>query len=72
MFGSKTPPEAEPFDDEGYSQVYEYQAVAYFGLNAFNSGVGDMANKGWELVNGCMVGTAHYAYLRRKLRAPDD
>lgn len=72
MFGGKKQPEsAKPFDDEGYEQRYEYLSVAYLGVSAFNTGVNDYARKGWELVNGCMAGTANYAYLRREIRQAD-
>ena len=69
MFGGKKP-EAQPvpFDNEGYEHRFEYLAVAYFGVNSFNDGVNEFARKGWELVNGCMAGTANYAYLRRPVR----
>lgn len=72
MFGSKkpeaTPIAAAPFDDEGYERRFEYLAVAYLGVTAFNEGVNEYARKGWELINGCMAGTANYAYLRRAVR----
>lgn len=71
MFGGKKPTEAAPFDNEGYEAEYEYLAQAYFGIGAFNKEVDILARKGWELINGCMAGTAHYAYMRRRLRKPD-
>lgn len=67
MFGNKRAAPATP-DDTGYDQEFEYHAAAYLGINAFNSGVNEHARKGWELVNGAMAGTAHYAYMRRRLR----
>ena len=68
MFGGKKGAALEPFDTEGYEQEYEYHAAAFLGINAFNTGVNEYARKGWELVNGTMAGTAHYAYMRRRLR----
>lgn len=68
MFGSKKPKEEPPFDNEGYEHLYEYRAEAYLGIGAFNREVNVLARKGWELVNGTMAGTAHYAYLRRPLK----
>lgn len=70
MFGGKKPAEAEaaPFDNEGYDAEYEYQAHAFLGIGAFNKEVAVLSRRGWELVNGCMAGTAHYAYMRRRLK----
>ncbi|SFS42700.1 hypothetical protein [Brevundimonas viscosa] len=72
MFGGKKSAAPQPFDNEGYSHEYEYYAAAYLGINAFNSGVNELARKGWELVNGAMAGTAHYAYMRRPLKKPSN
>jgi len=68
MFGGKKPSAEVAFDNEGHDQVYEYRAIVCMGINAFNKDVDTMARKGWELINGCMAGTAHYGYLRRKLQ----
>jgi len=70
MFGGKKPADGAPFDSEGYEAEYEYRADAYLGIGAFNKEVSILARKGWELVNGCMAGTAHYAYMRRRLKPP--
>lgn len=74
MFGSKKPaqPEPAPFDNEGYERTHEYQVIACLGINAFNKQVNEMAMKGWELINGCMAGTAHYGYLRRPIKRPGE
>jgi len=70
MFGSKKsePQATAPTGYEGYQPRYEYLAVAYLGIGAFNKEVNVLAGLGWELINGCMAGTAHYGYLRREIR----
>ena len=73
MFGKKTESPALPaLDAQGrpYAQEYEYLVEAYLGAAAFNKSVNALAAQGWELVNGCMAGTAHYAYMRRRLASP--
>lgn len=60
------------FKSEGYEQVYEYQACAFLGVDAWNVGVNAMARKGWELVNGGMAGTANCAYMRRPVKRAID
>lgn len=71
MFGSKKEPTATPavdLDGQPYVQEFEYEAQAHMGIGNFNKAVSQAAAEGWELVNGCMAGTVHYAYLRRRLR----
>jgi hypothetical protein len=70
MFGGKKAPEIAAQDDrdEQYVQTYEYRTLAVLGAQAFDKELNAHAAKGWELVNGCMAGTAHYGYLRRRLQ----
>ena len=52
-------------------QTEEYVTIAVFGIDAFNKETNKLAAEGWVMVNGCMAGTAHYAYMRRAVPAPD-
>lgn len=71
MFGGpkKAPHIAEQDSrDHLYEQEYEYRTLAVLGVTQFDKDLNDHAARGWELVNGNMAGTAHYAFLRRKLK----
>lgn len=69
MFGGKKSEiTAAAFDNEGFEQKWDYKAVSYLGIDNFNKGISEHAREGWELINGCMAGTAHYGYLRRPVR----
>jgi hypothetical protein len=73
MFGKKPETSALPqLDPDGrpYVREYEYLVEAYLGAGAFSKGVNALAAQGWELVNGCIAGTVHYAYMRGRLLAP--
>ncbi len=69
MFGGKQNP---VFADQEarngqYVRSYEYRTISALGVSNFDKIVNEDAEKGWELVNGCMAGTAHYGYMRRAL-----
>lgn len=49
-----------------YTQEYEYKTLVILGAPNFDRELNDHAARGWELVNGCMAGTMHYGYLRRR------
>lgn len=52
-------PEVEP--------EFQYQVFAAFGVDGWNKQMTLFSRQGWELVNGCMAGTAHYGYMRRRV-----
>lgn len=70
MFKSKAPPPAPTVDprDEGWAHAWEYKTLVTLGVEKFDVELNDHAKRGWELINGCMAGTAHYGYLRRPIR----
>ncbi|MBX9614903.1 MAG: hypothetical protein K2X25_04870 [Caulobacteraceae bacterium] len=53
-------------------QTEECLAIACFGIDAFNKETNRLASEGWILVNGCMAGTAHYAYMKRAVTQPPE
>lgn len=72
MFGSK---KSDLYADQDarngdHKQEYEYRTIAMIGAAGFDKMMNERAAEGWELVNGCMAGTTHYGYLRRKVARP--
>lgn len=70
MFGSK---KADLYADQdsrngSYVQEYEYRTIVMLGAPGFDKLLNERAAEGWELVNGCMAGTMHYGYMRRRLK----
>lgn len=73
MFGSKPKnPAANPAPppEPVIAPEYEYCTFATFGIEGWNKEVTRLSWQGWELVNGCMAGTANYGYMRRRVRPP--
>lgn len=68
MFGGRKAPVIAEQDsrDENYIQEYEYKTIVILGAPNFDRELNDHAARGWELVSGCMAGTMHYGYLRRR------
>lgn len=58
---------AQDARDHLYSQTHEYRVLAVLGAMTMQKDLNDHAARGWELVNATMAGTAHFAYLRRRL-----
>lgn len=75
MFGSK--PKATPTPASQNEPVaaevdpeFEYCTFASFGIEGWNKEATRLSRQGWELVNGCMAGTANYGYMRRRISRP--
>lgn len=64
MFKAKNEP-LYPWNEPEGEPAYEYYTVASLGAERFTKDVNSLARRGWELINGCMAGTAHYGYMRR-------
>jgi len=67
MFGGKKEPKFPWNEDEGTAR-FEYFTLASMGAENFTNDCNSLARRGWELINGCMAGTAHYGYFRREVR----
>jgi len=66
MFGGKKEAQYPWNEPEGEAE-FEFYTIASLGVDNFNKDVNALARRGWELIGGCMAGTAHYGYLRRRV-----